>query len=498
VDGEDGSDVGHDIGFVVRWQNFRSFQDTGWVRLAPLTLLLGPNSAGKSSFIAPLLLLKQSLYSRTGTNALLTRGEFVDAGVFPDFIHNHDVEAKMLFGVRWHSHPASKATSSVGRYPPGGLRIEFASGADPQTVSLSSYRVEDTYRRTMLSRVRRDDGRYALRMVSPEKTPSGARRASKGDAKTTQAMRAAIAEAQPTDFLFRSREIREAGLAARRSGDRPSFKTTIDDDRSRVYCSIADHTEWGIRSILENLHYIGPLRDEPKRVYELSGEMPDSVGTRGEFAPEILYRWRADRKRMREVNRWLRRFGFSEELAFSDVGTGGFSLVLVREGTAVASTFLDTGFGMSQVLPLIVQGLMSEPGDWVLIEQPEIHLNPKLQAALGDLLSNIVKRGVGLVIESHSEHLLLRLRHLMARRDLADDALGLYFVEQGDDRSTVRSVPVEASGFIAAKDWPHGFFEDSLRESMALAQAQLKERQRQSRAIQRANRQSNSGTDRVR
>jgi hypothetical protein len=475
----DASEVGHDIAFAVRWQNFRAFADTKWIAVKPLTLLLGPNTAGKSSFIAPLLLLKQSLYSRTGTNALLTRGDFIDVGVFEDFVRDHDAQAQVSLGLRWHSHPRGDDIAPAGRYPPGGLIVSFTRGPDPHSVDVAGFRVEDTYRRMMLLRERRDNGSYGTRMVSSKAAPGYRKRSSKLEAEVTRAMRRAITEARPTDFLFRSRPVREAGSEARRKADKPTFKTTIDDDRSRLYCSITDYAEWGVRAVLDHIHYIGPLREEPRRVYELSGEMPDSVGTRGEFAPEIVYRWRNDRRRLRDVHRWLRHFGFNDELEFRDVGTGGFAIVLIRDGSPVASTFVDTGFGLSQVLPLIVQGLLAEPGDWIVVEQPEIHLNPRLQAALADLFATIVERDVGLIIESHSEHLLLRLRRLIAESRVEPDDVGLYFVEQPDGReSLVRQVEIVDGGFISASEWPKGFFEDSLRESMALAQAQAKRRKR--------------------
>jgi hypothetical protein len=485
----DDTDVGHDAAFAVRWRNFRAFHDTGWVTLKPLTVLLGANSAGKSSFIAPLLLLKQSTFSRTGSNALLTRGDYLDVGVYDDFVRDHDSSLEVSMGLRWHSHAPEAGLSALGRFPPGGLSVSFGPGDDTQTVVVRAFRVEDTYRRVMLTRLLQPDGSYSLRMFRAPEASSRGKRADAAEVARRNAMREAMADAQPVDFLFPSRAVRRAGLDVARSADRPTFSTTIDDDRARLYCSVTDHTEWGVLSILDRLHYIGPLREEPKRVYELSGEMPAEVGTRGEFAPEIVYRWRNNKRRMREVRKWLRHFGFDEELTFRTVGTGGFALVLVRDGAPVASTFVDTGFGMSQVLPLVVQGLLAEPGDCIIVEQPEIHLNPRLQAALADLFAEIAARDVGLIIESHSEHLLLRLRRLLAQERIESDALGLYFVEQVDGVSTIREVAVDDAGYIDSEDWPKGFFADSLRESMELAEQQQRRRRRDQRRQQQASRE---------
>jgi hypothetical protein len=471
----DDLDVGHDSSFAVRWQNFRAYEDTGWVTLKPLTLLLGANSAGKSSLIAPLLLLKQSLESRTGSNALLTKGDLIDVGVFEDFVRDHVKSQRVTLGVRWHAHRRRENIAPTGRYAPGGLFVAFGAGRDPQSVTVESFRVYDPYGRVMLSRTKRADATYTTQMVSPKTAGIERSLARGGSAERRRNMRRAIRQARPTDFMFLSREVRQSGQVGE---DKPNFTTVIEDDRTRLYCSIVDYALWGIESILDRLHFIGPLREEPRRVYELSGEPPDEVGTRGEYAPEIVYRWRNNKRRMREIQRWLRLFGFSEELEFESVGTGGFSLALLREGGRAASTFVDTGVGLSQVLPLVVQGLVAEKDEWLIIEQPEVHLNPRLQAALADLFAAVVARGVHLVVESHSEHLLMRLRRLVAERKVHSDAVGLYFVEQVSGVSRVRDVPVGREGRIDPKAWPREFFEDSLRESMGLAQAQARSRKR--------------------
>jgi hypothetical protein len=485
---------------AVRWQNFRAFGDTGWVPLRPLTFLLGPNSAGKSSFIAPLLLLKQSLLSRTGTNALLTRGDYLDIGVYEDFVRNHETSTPVHMALRWRHRPAARGERrpKVGHHPPGAAEFVFKQGSDVQSVALQSFRVWDPYGRTLLHRDL-DAQAYSSNMVAPPKNKrarEAKRRRSKADIASRRAMRAAIRNAMPEDFLFRSLPVRQAGMEARlEAEDGGDFATRIDDDRALFYCNITDFTEWSVRQMLDSLHYIGPLREAPKRVYELSGEMPSEVGTRGEFAPEIVYRWRNDMARMTDVRKWLAHFGFNEDLDLKTVGTGGFSLMLSRGGSPVASTFVDTGFGMSQVLPLIVQGLLAEKNDWLVIEQPEIHLNPRLQAALADLFVAIVDRKINLIIESHSEHLLLRLRRLAANEKLVVGDAGLYFVEQESGESSIRPIPLREDGFIDTDDWPSGFFEDSLRESMSLAEEQFRSRRRRERRARLAARRAKEPHD---
>lgn len=451
----------------VRWRRFRGFEDTRWLRLKPLTILLGANNSGKSSLIAPLLLLKQSLSSRTGRNAMLTRGEYVNLGAFSDFAHAHEEDATVEFGLRWHSHSRVRAKRPVGEYSPGGVVLKFVKGTEPQQVRLSTYRVEDLYQRTMLQRALLPDGRYNLRMSS---LPESARRmpSEERSRHVERAIRRAAREARPVDFLFTSAAVRHAAADAASGDDAPSFPAQLDDDKIRFYCQIVDYVQWSVGDVLDRLLFLGPLREPPKRVYELSGEMPVDVGTRGEHAPEILYRWRDDPDRIQEVETWLRHFGFTDRMRFEAVGDEGFAFGFGKNSVS------DIGFGLSQVLPLIVQGLLAAPMSWLVVEQPEIHLNPKLQGALADLLVAFVQRDVGLIVETHSEHFLLRLRRLLAQESIDADNVGLHFVERSGPTSNVREVDVHQSGYVEPASWPRGFFDDSLRESLALAQAQAR------------------------
>ncbi|MCH7825949.1 MAG: AAA family ATPase, partial [Acidobacteria bacterium] len=106
----------------------------------------------------------------------------------------------------------------------------------------------------------------------------------------------------------------------------------------------------------------------------------------------------------------MSRFGFGLHLKCRSLTEGAFTIVLTHKDTGTTSNLADTGFGLSQVLPLIVQGYYASKNSLIIAEQPEIHLNPKLQSLLADLFVAIAERRVGVLVETHSEHLLLRLR----------------------------------------------------------------------------------------
>lgn len=134
----------------------------------------------------------------------------------------------------------------------------------------------------------------------------------------------------------------------------------------------------------------------------------------------------------------------------------------------------NSGFGASQILPLIVQALLSQEEALTIAEQPEIHLNPKLQCVLADLFAFMVKKNQRVIVETHSEHLLLRLRYLVADKKLSNNDVAIYFIEKESGVSKVTPIKMDDDGHIPSDVWPKGFFEESMRESLALASAQIR------------------------
>jgi predicted ATPase len=238
-----------------------------------------------------------------------------------------------------------------------------------------------------------------------------------------------------------------------------------------LYCQVCDFVEYELQGLMDDVMYIGPLREAPRRIYELSAETPEEVGVRGECAPELVYHWRNDAAKTEQLTRWLRTFEFGDRLVARARGTDAFSLH-TSSGSRLTS-IADAGIGFSQALPLIVQAIAASPYSWLVVEEPELHLNPRLQARIGNLLAWLVDKGVGVIVETHSDHLLLRLRRLIAQGDLRTDDVGLYYVDRPKGTSRVRSIPIRSDGSIDPKRWPPGFFGDALADAMALAEAQL-------------------------
>lgn len=444
--------------FEFRWKNYRAFEDTDWIKIRPLTVLIGPNNSGKTSMTSPMLLLDQTMSSRDAITPLLTRGPLIDAGSFKNIVHNHDTTKTLFLGLRYHLHDGKeeKAKGKIGKigtYGPGGLEITLKAGKRFEEIVMQRFALFDVIKRPFLRQDRAADGSYTL----------------KSDAfKLRHKERNAIHDSMPLNFLFSpSVAIRTLQSQSEKKGEKVSV---VPPSRGFVMYLNALSAAFGeLGEIFRDLAYVGPLRERPRRYYSIAGEMPISVGSRGEHMANLV------RRRLPELrehlNSWIRRFEFGKGLTVDNLSDEFFSLSFVDQESR-PTNIADAGFGASQVLPLIVQALAARKQSLTIAEQPEIHLNPRLQHLLADLFVEMANSDHRVIVETHSEHLLLRLRRLVADGKIDHKKVAIYFVEKTKGVSGVRHISLEGNGNIPYETWPKGFFEDTLSESLALAAAQ--------------------------
>jgi predicted ATPase len=132
----------------------------------------------------------------------------------------------------------------------------------------------------------------------------------------------------------------------------------------------------------------------------------------------------------------------------------------------------DVGFGVSQILPVLTLCYYVPQGSVIILEQPEIHLHPRVQAGLADVLIDAVKtRRVQIILESHSEHLLRRLQRRIAEEGIPSSDVALYFCELPDAQSKLTKLEVDMFGYVT--NWPPEFFGDELGELAAMTTAAM-------------------------
>jgi len=233
-----------------------------------------------------------------------------------------------------------------------------------------------------------------------------------------------------------------------------------------------------IKRFLKRIVYLAPLRDYPERYYIYGGNPVQNVGVSGQMVPDILF---SDDETLNKVNEAIMLFTKKDYILkvskLSDaqsVTSEIFTLQLVDTKTGVSANIRDIGFGFSQVLPIIVQTMMSS-NKTLLIEQPELHLHPALQAELGDLFINAAmgEKKNTFIIETHSEHLILRLlrriretsegRLPLGCQPITPDQLAVLYVQSDKDGSKIIHLPVTEDGEFEIP-WPEGFFAERSKE----------------------------------
>lgn len=444
----------HAPNLEIRWKMFHGFKDTKWLEIRPLTIFIGANGTGKSSLVAPLLLLKQTLQSSDTLSNLVTKEKLIDVGKFTELVFQHNSLAKIFFGLRFHTHDPERSIKPVGSYAPGALELELAGGKSPREVILTSYTILDTYKRLFLKRKRFASGNYSLSGNLFKKLRPNERKA--------------LLESSPVNFMFSPSRALSSLYYSMRETHRSSLKQP--SVAFQEYLNVVGFVYDQVGSLLRELAYIGPIRDRPKRYYERSADIPITVGAAGEVAPQLFRERYASLHK--KLDKWARAFGLASHISCNDISDDMFEIQLISRKPQLRTNISDSGFGASQLFPLIIQAITARPKSLTIAEQPEIHLNPRCQSVLADLFVEMATSGRKAIVETHSEHLLLRLRRLVASGAIKPSQIALYFFEKQDGRTEVREVPISPNGHIESSNWPKGFFEDALRESLALASAQ--------------------------
>ncbi len=455
----------------LRIQNFKSWRDTGKLRLAPLTIIFGANSAGKSSLGHLLLALKQTALSSDRKRALVLGDAttLVDLGTFKDCIHGHELDRALNFNLSWKVDPEISIRNWSGKieyFRGNGLELQVSLKADPRT--------ELPHTTSLKYILSRDDTPVWDVMLSSD--PRGKYDLKSGQYNFLKAPGRQWPIGEPEKFY----RIPETSMA-----------------RFRNAYFLADFS-LATEAMLKGISFLGPLRDYPQRIYQWSGDTPEDVGQKGQFTIAAIL---AAENEQRALNRgprqkkqhfaefvagWLKDTGIIEKFTVRPVAVGRkeFEVLIQTAPGTPEVKITDTGFGVSQVLPALVQAFYCPPGSTVWMEQPEIHLHPQIQAELADVFISAIHarengkpRNVQLIIESHSEHFLTRLQRRIAEEKISPDDVAIYFAKRGAGATELEPLQVNLYGEI--ENWPENFFGDEMADlaGRTIAAAQRRERE---------------------
>ncbi len=448
-------------------KNFKAWKDTGAIRLAPLTVIFGANSAGKSSLGHLLLTLKQTALSADRKRPLHLGDEnaLIDLGTFAECLHNHDLQNALAFELGWkipNKELVVRDPVTQKKFTGDELRLAVTISADtkeqPRVDKLTYQMLHDKMNQLAVSYLR--DGKNKLEISSKE-------------------------------YKF----VRNTGRIWPLD-DPDKFYRISDQSRARFQNAefLLDFA-LNVEAALNSVYYLGPLRDYPKRIYSWSGETPESVGQKGELAiAAILAASAQDRKLNRGqkqrlarfdefIAQWLKDLGIIDSFAVKPVAEGRkeYEVVVKTHATACEVKITDVGFGVSQVLPALVQAFYCQPNSTIWMEQPEIHLHPQVQAELADVFISATQarengkdRNVQLIVESHSEHFLNRLQRRVAEGLVKPEDVAVYFCRRSGSATELEPLRLNLYGEI--ENWPENFFGDEMADIAGRTLAALKRR----------------------
>ena len=408
---------------------FKSLAEECAIDIRPLTILAGANSSGKSSIMQPLLMLKQTLEVTYDPGPLLIDGPNVQFTLAEQFL------SKLI----------------------GEKRVERFQIQIDTTHMIEDFSTTVTFRK----------GQSGIELVEMAKT----------DSKSHEDM--TLYPEMPPEELnsLVDRNLMPPGFdAARRSRCFVRFETQDGHMSQSVIYTLEYH-------IFQSIHLPG-LRGNPERTYKLTSTGPRYPGTFNNYVASIIHYWQnTEDGRLKTLINALRRLGLTGQISTQKIGDIGIEIkvgLLSQGGTGETDmvSIADVGFGVSQVLPVLVALTVAEPGRLVYLEQPELHLHPRAQVALAQELAAAAKRGVRVVVETHSSLLLLAIQTLVAEGDLSPELVKLHWFTRDDNGATkIDTADLDEVG--AYGDWPEDFDDVDLKAQsryIKAAQSRLAER----------------------
>lgn len=515
--------------------NMRLFEgNKDWrVPLSPLTVFCGTNSAGKSTILKALLLLCQTQSDSDTPNRagrIRLTGTLLDLGNYRSLISHNDISQDVTVGLTTRDEIEARHLQTL-------LRMGTAAGEAielPSPVSAIPYSLTARFRfgvrdgeppqsRKEQSRTRKRSSQVVVlketsfefhseqdlalswKVVADEESdlyhiliPMDYFKASAAGSQFMDIAREPDAKYARVEALLRG--ILPAGLWAQSKSKRVHKPDAEQNWGFFPLPPLMSECTRDLEIELDNVHYLGPLRTPARRYYMTNLDVDPKMDPVGEFLPYVLRDRRDDnvyyvppkgtgvtrlplRRALDSWMHYLRTGEYSNadpESDLHEIDVASMKDVLlefsVKTFGGEAHALADSGFGYSQILPIVVRGLIAPANSTIIIEQPELHLNPAIQVRLAEFLSSLVFVGKRLLVETHSEHIVNAIRVLAAEEtsDQLSKNVEVIYVDTESGKPKLKYLEIQPDGIIP--EWPRQFFGEALTLSARLLKAQSRKK----------------------
>lgn len=482
-------------------KNFKGIKSLDDLDIKPITIFCGSNSSGKSSILQAILLLKQTMMNASTERTVIFNGKYAHLGSYNEVVYgknpannisisltlndegiidnDYGLGLSVAFWVQQIAGLGFNLDDAVLHY---GIELEnlnkndgadFIDTAKDIVVKTMNFSIKSADNLLEIILQRKSDAKYhAVFKNIPRylsRTKDKGDRISRGSCDITLS----FIGARPYVALGVTSEERHV------SG--------LEDLRI-----IVNYIGQMLQGLLNSYNYIGPLRYEPQRRYVVEEDFKE-IGVKGENAPYILLSERDKQinnsiriegnrfvkceqsSLIDSMNFWLDRMGIN---AFDNIYSGELLKLVMKSPSGTLVNISDVGFGVSQIFPIILEGLRMPEGSTLILEQPEIHLHPGLQMHLADFLISLALSGKSVIVETHSDHLINR----MVRRIVEDDSTSIkditsiYFAENVKNNVEYQKIKIDEE--FGVVNWPKGFFDQNVSEQEIILKTGIKKRQK--------------------
>lgn len=449
-------------------RNFKSFKTLDKLELKPLTILVGKNSCGKSSIVQSLLLLKQSAYFQQSDDNLIINGEYLQYSEFKELVYNMP--------------PINQAsiTFSLDIFNKGNTQkntVEY-------TFAYKQHSSDPADKKIIISNLKLTDGVTRETFEFKYNTKSY-------ELECPQSYVKLLPKLGENEVLSGKYYALFSGLYPYAVSYWSSSKKESNEKNQLSYCYVPGaETQKPIKTLVQaqddfkDITYLGPLRATPKRFYTYLTMPEYDLSSDGSNAAFVFWCEKNTSVRLfngtynleEAVNMYLNMLGVVPIGEVKSIKKVIYSVLFDIGGTNKKVPISDVGFGISQLLPIILRALLSKKNALTIFEQPEIHLHPNCQSRLADLFVDMINNDKQVLVETHSVELINKIRLLVLRNPELVDKINVYFIDQIVDNGTrcsvAKKLTLDENGSF--DDYPEGFCDESINIMQMLMEEKYK------------------------